>query len=137
VDFPKVKADLKRQIMARIDDGARQSSNPFAALGSALAGALADPAIDALVTSENVARLLSGEEFGRAGRSGVEFDDDSLTMGYDGLNRFVVTTNAENGFTLVLERDGALTWKLTQVLLPASFSLPSMAPAATATTGPR
>lgn len=128
VDFPKVKASLKQQIRARIDEGAAQSSNPLAAFGSALAGALAEPAVDALVTSENVARLLRGEELGRAGNGGAKFDNESFEMGYEGMNRFVVTTHAKNGFVFVLEREGALSWRLTEVRLPETWRIPTLTP---------
>lgn len=122
VDFPAVRASLKQQIKARIDQGAEQSQSPFAALGSALAGALADPAVDALVTPDNVAAMLRGEAFGPAQAPRVELDARGVEMGYIDAHTFEVTTAGDAAFRLLLERDGLLGWKLTDVKLPQAWS---------------
>jgi len=132
IDFPAIRESLKAQIKARIDQGAHGSANPFAALGSALAGALAEPAIDALVTPENLANLLSGEGFGGTQGPRIRLQGDDLDMGYEGLHTFVVSGDSGTGFRLVMEREGVLSWKLTDVQLPDSWTLP-----APSTTRPR
>ena len=131
VNFPAVRASLKQQIKARIDQGAQQSTNPFAALGSALAGALTDPAVDALVTPDNVAAMLRGEAFGPAQAPRVELSARGVEMGYVDAHTFEVTTAGSAAFRLLLERDGLLDWKLTDVKLPQAWTwqAPGSAPA--------
>ena len=128
VDFPAVKSSLKRQIRARIDEGTARSANPLAAFGSALASALADPAVETLATSENVAGLLRGENLGPGGGPRVHLDDASLELGYDGLDRFTANATTAAGFSFVLERDGPFAWKLTEVLLPSNWRMPNVMP---------
>lgn len=124
VDFPAVRASVKRQVVARIDQAAAANPNPLAALGSALAGALSEPAVDALVTPENVARMLRGENMGSVQAPKLQLDGSSVELGYRGIDRFeAVTAPAPNGFTLVLARDGWFDWKLVEVVLPQSWSL--------------
>jgi hypothetical protein len=47
-------------------------------------------------------------------------------MSYEGLHRFVVRTRVDAGFAFVLERDGALFWKLTEVRLPETWRFPTL-----------
>jgi len=123
VDFPAVRSSVKRQLQARFDQAAAANPNPLAAFGSALAGALSDPAVDALVTPDNVARMLRGENLGAVQGPTLRLDASSVTLQYSGFNRFhAITAPAPSGFTLVLAREGWLDWKLVEVLLPESWS---------------
>ena len=124
VDFPAVRASVKRQVVARIDQAASANPNPLAAFGSALAGALSEPAIDALLTPDNVARMLRGESIGTVQGPKLDLDPSRVQLGYIGVNRFQAITAPEpNGFTLVLTRTGWFDWKLVDVILPPSWSL--------------
>ncbi|HEY6729383.1 MAG TPA: DUF2939 domain-containing protein [Polyangiaceae bacterium] len=123
IDFPAVRSSVKRQIVARIEAGAAANPNPLAAFGSALAGALSDPAVDALLTPDNVARLLRGESLGAVQGPTLHLDTSNVDLEYIGFNRFqAVTAPAPAGFTLVLARQGWLDWKLVEVILPQSWS---------------
>ena len=126
VDFPALRVSLKGQVQARIDQQAAQNPNPLAAFGSALAGAFSAPAVDAMVTPENVARMLRGENV-----AGVQMrlETNSVELHYASRDRFEATTApAPNGFTLVLARDGWFDWKLVDVVLPANWVFPAQTP---------
>ena len=124
VDFPAVRASVKRQVAARIDEAAAANPNPLAALGSALAGALSEPARDALVTPENLARMLRGENIGSVQAPTIQLESSSVELRYVGLDRFeAITAPVPGGFTLVLARNGWFDWKLVEVVLPQSWNL--------------
>lgn len=129
VDFPAVRASLKQQIKARIEQRSQASANPLVALGTALAGSLTEPAVDALVTPETLAKLLRGEAFGSPEAPRLQLDSRSLPMAYNGWDEFVVGPESESGFRVVLRRDGLFAWTLTDVRLPDSWVLPSFSPA--------
>jgi hypothetical protein len=129
VDFPAVRASLKQQIKARIEQRSQTSTNPLVALGSALAGSLTDPAVDALVTPENLAKLLRGEAFGSPEAPRLRLDGSQVPMAYNGWDEFVVGSEHDSGFRIILRRDGLFDWTLTDVRLPDSWVLPSFSPA--------
>ena len=125
IDFPAVRESLKQQVQERLSKSASNSQNPLAAFGTALAGAVAAPAVDAIVTPDNVARLLRGEGFGPGPGPTLSLDSSRLDMHYETLDQFVVTSAPPpNGFELILGRDGWLDWQLVDVRLPASWQLP-------------
>jgi hypothetical protein len=128
VDFQALRESLKLQIQERLDRGAQQSQHPLAAFGSLLAGALAAPAVDSLVTPENVTKLLGGQDVGSSEGPKIKLDADDLRMGYQGLNAFEVSTAASSatGVRLILERRGALSWKLTDIRLAVYWQLPPL-----------
>lgn len=124
VDFPAVRASVKRQVVARIDQAVAANPNPLAAFGSALAGALSEPAVDALITPDNMARMLRGENIGAVQGPTLQLDTSKVELEYIGVNRFqAVTAPAPDGFTLILTREGWLDWKLVSVILPAGWSI--------------
>ena len=119
-----MRSSVKRQVVARIDQAAAANPNPLAAFGSALAGALSEPAVDALITPDNVARMLRGESIGSVQGPTLQLDTSRVELEYIGVNRFqAVTAPAPAGFTLVLVRDGWFDWKLVEVILPESWNL--------------
>lgn len=125
IDFPAVRESLKQQVQERLSKSSSNSRNPLAAFGTALAGAVAAPAVDAMVTPDNVARLLRGESFGPGAGPTLSLDSSRLDMHYETLDQFVVTSAPPPaGFELILERDGWLDWQLVDVHLPASWQLP-------------
>lgn len=99
VDYPSVRESLKANFNAKMASEVAKSQfgNPFEALGAALAAALINPMIDALVTPESLAMLMKGEktQLDKSGRESTDKSksDESNTetsMSYKGLNRFVV-----------------------------------------------
>lgn len=125
IDFPAVRESLKQQVQERLSKSTSNSQSPLAAFGTALAGAVAAPAVDTMVTPDNVARLLRGETFGPSAGPTLSLDSRQLEMHYENLDRFEVTSAPPpDGFELILERDGWLDWRLVDVRLPASWVLP-------------
>jgi hypothetical protein len=119
VDFPRVRSQLKQRITEEVTRGVGHSS--VAAFGSMVAGALADKAVDALITPEGLARAVAarrtilGEGSGTSDGSGTFRD---ARTEYVSWSRFVITLPAPiSDVKLVLERTG-LDWKLVAVDLP-------------------
>jgi hypothetical protein len=138
VDFPAFRESVKQGVrtavsreISRSDEG---SSNPFAAIGGMIAGALAGPMVDAFVTPEGIAALTNGirpdGDGGRGGRGGSGGErertidpDVKITREYEGVDRFVIhfvdEKSGRERVALVMHRDGLADWKLSGVRLPA------------------
>jgi len=119
VDFDAVRTDFKTQITAQVTEGVGHGS--VAALGSMIAGALADRAVDALVTPEGLQRAIAARRVllgpGSAPAApGGAFDGARLD--YESWTRFVITLPTDlTDVKLLLDRDG-VGWKLVAVRLP-------------------
>jgi hypothetical protein len=129
VDFPALRASLKDEVRAdaaKAVSGERESA--VARIGGlvagTLAGAVAEPVVNSLVTPGGVSLLVQGRRpgekrrtEGRSWREEVEIDRE-----YDGPNRFLVRyRDRESGaqrMALVLTRQG-LQWRLTGAELGA------------------
>lgn len=130
VDFPALRASLKRGVQARLagqDVNDKGEPTPASVMGAAVAGALLGPMVDALITPESLGRLLQGQRptaavMGGAGDSGGTSYALETRMGYESLNRFVFSVRKqgedEEPVDLVLWRDGLLRWKLAELRLP-------------------
>jgi phosphotransferase system glucose/maltose/N-acetylglucosamine-specific IIC component len=127
VNFPALKESLKASFNAKIAAEVTRESdgNPFAAFGAALAVAMVNPMIDALVTPESLAMMMKGdklrpEEMAQR-RPSAESEVDT-SMAYEGFDRFVVTVRKkgsdEEPIGLVFNRDGMFSWKLSALRLP-------------------
>ena len=126
VDFPKLRASVKRQVMRKIGaDGAptEPGSSPFASFGSRLAFAVIDPLVDAAVSPAGVAAMLEAGELrirpepdgppppaGAAAREKVDYD-----LSYRGWDQVVVERADGEGLRFVLDRHGLWSWKLAGV----------------------
>ena len=126
IEFPSVRQSLKDQLNAHLAQemasDTDMADNPFAAIGSALAGTLAEKMVDAYVTPAGITRLMSGENLkpdstGSGNGGGDPFADAS--MGYQSLDKFAVTVKDDDGgdIKFVLARRG-LGWKLTDIIVP-------------------
>ncbi len=89
-----------------------------------MANALLNPMIDAFVSPEGLAAIMSGKKPDIAkhdSQENINSEESSLSMGYETLNQFVVRVSNKDktaGETLlVFSRDG-LTWKLSAVIFP-------------------
>lgn len=131
VDYPSLRESLKANFNAKMasEVAKSQSDNPFEALGAALAAALINPMIDALVTPESLAILMKGEkpELDKSGgestnKAKSDEIDTETSISYKGLNRFVYKVkekgNTEEPVELYFRRDGFISWKLTSLRLP-------------------
>jgi hypothetical protein len=126
VDFPAVRDSLKTSVNGRVASmAAPLQGNPLAAFGAAMATAMADPMIDALVTPESLELMLKGNVPQQAtGMMAATSSDGQVetTMGYEGFNSFVLTVKGQglisNPIGFVMSRNGVFSWKLSAVRLP-------------------
>lgn len=125
VDFPALQASLKTNLDSHLATAGGAATgaganNALVNFGTALLGALAAPAIDALVTPETLSLLLHGKKPGDPS-VGVTTDVD-MSMGYSDANTFVVDVKPKGSpdqpIELVLKRAGLATWKLSSVRIP-------------------
>ena len=129
VNFPAVKESLKGAFNAKLAAEAAKNGekSPFGVLGAAMAAALINPMIDALVTPEGLAMMLKGDKPTPAAKQAQAQPEPSpadaeTTMGYEGFDRFVVTAkkkgSSEEPVGFVFNREGLFSWKLSAVRFP-------------------
>lgn len=130
VDFPalreSLKAELTSELAAHMRRDPRMAENKLGGLGMMLAPMLLSGAIDATVTPEVVAQMVTTAEApdptvrddpepGDADDAG----DIHQAWGYRDLNAFAVTLTdrdqPDQRLALILERRGLFTWKLAAV----------------------
>jgi len=134
VDYPRLRESLKGQMSAMIADKmseSKDSSNPFAALGSAFGLLMVDKLVDAMVRPELVMEGMQNGKFGPKaqqadGDSGAGAKDGGPRWDYDrkGLDKLVAYAKDDTGADdkkvgLVFERSGFANWKLTEIRMPA------------------
>ena len=131
VDFPSLreslKAELNAELMARMSRDPRLADSGLSGLGMMLAPLILSGAVDAVVTPEVVAHMVTTAEApdatGRpapepaAGPSGGK--DIHQAWGYRSLNAFAITLTdrdrPDEQLALILERRGLFDWKLAAV----------------------
>lgn len=128
IDFPALRQSVKDQLSARIAAEAVEGleDNPFAAFGAALAGSMVGVMVDAYVTPAGIAQMMKGGNPSSTDeQSGSTPNDEqapfaSASMGYQGINKFVVTVPNETGEEahFVLRRNGVIGWRLTDLIIP-------------------
>jgi hypothetical protein len=125
VDFPSLRESVKTNVRSAVENSVSRSHNPLAVLGGMLAGAVASPVVDAVVTPSGIAALTEGRRPGqrdRDGDEGVRVKDVTVKRGYEDLDHFIVRFQDRNDgkekLALVLRRDGLYHWKLTGIRLP-------------------
>ena len=126
VDYPALRADVKQQAQRAVSQVAA-TDDPLVALGAALAGALVDPAVEALVTPAGVAAMFAQAPVEQAP---VELNSPSrrahfglpkLDLGHApriermGLDQFRIVDPAGRG-TARFVRHG-LSWRLAGIKL--------------------
>jgi hypothetical protein len=135
VDFPALRVSLKEQVKASMMKSLQEemSTNPFAALGIALAGPMVDSMVDATVTPAGLRQLLAsgslpdankqitGEQVGEASVPSRDIFK-SVSMAYQSFNRFQVSIKPSEAdqkpVKLLLSRDGLVNWRLNGISLP-------------------
>lgn len=129
VDFERLRADLRPQVQERIARGilGHVGQSQTGTVVSEVTAMVAQPAIDAMVSPQGVATLLSGTALAREmtgkGRTGsaaqpVDPLEDANTR-FESVSLFTATVANAEGKPVVFEfhRDG-LTWKLAGLRLP-------------------
>ena len=123
IDYPSVRQGIKDDMNAEVARMVMEQGedDPFAAAGAAFAGSLVSGMVDAMITPAGLEKILERAERERS----EEANDIGYETSYDGLDRFLVTltTDAkgnpiEDPVTMVFDRDGLFSWKLTKVDLP-------------------
>ncbi|HEY5780335.1 MAG TPA: DUF2939 domain-containing protein [Lysobacter sp.] len=121
IDFPSVRQSAKDQFNAMAVKeiaSADGEASGLAAVGAALVGAMVEKFIDAAVTPAGLTKLIESGE--RKGVLGSRLTDASTS--YAGWDKFIVTTGSANEQgKFVLRRQGLISWKLTEVILPDSI----------------
>ena len=130
VDFPSLRQSLKdelnAELAAEMRRDPRMSESGLGGLGLILAPMLVSGAVDAVVTPEVVARMVTTAEapdptVRDAPEPGDAADEDDIhqAWGYRDLNAFAVTLTdrdrPEQRLALILERRGLFDWKLAAV----------------------
>ena len=131
VDFPSLreslKSELNAELMARMSRDPRVADSGLGGLGMMLAPMILSGAVDAVVTPQVVAQMVTTAEAPdptrgpepepAAGEAGG--DDIHQAWGYRGLNQFAVTLTTrdqpDDHLALILERRGLFDWKLAAV----------------------
>jgi len=138
VDFPALRASLKEEFAGQLSDSALHNINkddePFAAIGTALAGGVLDVMIDQFVTPQTIERIVQGKTVEGAPNqvAGIvdrfsqqekkNEDEARVSSGYESYGRFVVRIfppqSNESLATLVFLRSEFVIWRLSGIRLP-------------------
>ncbi len=130
VDFPALRASVKRQLADRVvrAAGADVQASTLGALGLTLATGATSLAVDATVNPVGLAALIEGRAVWRqVGNDFKPVDPDArpprpfdgARYRYESLSRFTATlpVDGDGEMVVVLTRQG-LRWRLTDVRLP-------------------
>jgi hypothetical protein len=123
VDFPALRASVKENVRTGIARTiSPERGGALAALGGAVAGALADPVVEMTVTPAGIASLTRGhtpDELYRPEGGRERGHRMRVSRGYEGLSTFAVRFHdPESGrehVALLLRRHGLAGWKLEAV----------------------
>ena len=135
VDFPKVRASLKAQLVDAMvrRAGADAQSSLLGSFALTVGTGMVNTAVDAMVNPAGLAALMEGRRVWRNTRDSFArpaTDADGMpvpeppplqdaTYRYESLSRFTATIRDDNGHPIVfvLRRDG-LRWRLADIRLP-------------------
>lgn len=130
VDFPALRESLKdelnNEIRARMRRHPDLADSGLGGLGAMLAPMILSGAIDAAVTPEVVAAMVTTAETPDPSRRSepepndrADGDDIHQSWGYRDMNRFAVTLtdrdHPDQRLALIMERRGLFSWKLAAV----------------------
>jgi hypothetical protein len=147
VDYPRLRENIKGQLSALMAEKmgkTAESDNPFAALGSMIGMAVANPLVDAMVQPETVMQAMRSGEFGllkspqtRApapapadGSPAPQSSKPKWTYERQSVNQLIVyaidpkkpEASSRERTGLVFERSGFADWKLTNIRLAGAGS---------------
>ncbi len=145
IDLPSVKESVKMYLSSEMGKKMREekSDNPFEALGYMLANAMIGPVVDAFVTPQNMAMMMSGmvpdkSSITEGAAAWSSPGDEALDrkLSYDGFDKFTVAVkrkgDAGDPVVLVFKRDGLFGWKMSAIKFPDAVSSPGAVPVAVA-----
>ena len=144
VDYPAVRESLKANFKAKMAGElvkGEANANPFAALGMRLAGALVDTMVEAMITPQGLANLMSAEQAApkiqaqknplqepnpqtppRESKAEPSARETVITLRYASWNRFEISASKsdkpDDKVTMVMLRQGIASWKLSAIDFP-------------------
>jgi hypothetical protein len=128
VDFPALRESVKGNVRSAVSNAVGRERNPIGVLGGILAGAVAGPVVDAVLTPQGIAALTEGERPGRRhrgdgdGDSRLRVKNVKVKRGYEGFDLFVVhfvsKDDGHERMALLLRREGIAHWRLSGVRIP-------------------
>ncbi|HEV7589326.1 MAG TPA: DUF2939 domain-containing protein [Longimicrobium sp.] len=126
VDFPSLRESVKGNVRSAVEHSVGRERNPLGMLGGILAGAVAGPVVDAVVTPQGIAALTEGERPGQRrgsdGDSRVRVKNVKVKRGYEGFDLFVVhfvsKDDGHERMALLMRREGIARWRLSGVRIP-------------------
>ena len=131
VDFPALRESVKGNVRSAVEHSVGRGRNPIGMLGGILAGAVAGPVVDAVVTPQGIAALTEGERPGQRHR-GSDGDDRlrvknvKVKRGYESFDLFVVhfvsKDDGKERMALLMRREGITHWRLSGIRIPGAAS---------------
>jgi Protein of unknown function (DUF2939) len=121
VDFEALRGDVKAKAKAKLDQEAKKEGGGLGGLGALLGSAMVGPMVDAVVSPQGIAAILTGEaKIGSGGPAGsAKEPSDAVEIEREGFSTFRVhKSGAAKSGTMVFTRSG-LSWKLSGMDLPA------------------
>lgn len=126
IDFKQLRDSIKANMNANIALNSMNdstSSDPFGLFGDNLASSMIDAMVDRYVTEEMLTMAMRNQNKSEDKDSSNIFTirkqlkESGISMGYSGLNRFVVNVGMEQGNTikLIMGREGMYSWKIVKV----------------------
>lgn len=137
IDYPSLQSDLKAQLgsmmLKSMLSDPEMAANPFSGFAIAMITPMVNSMVDTYVTPSGMKTILEASSTQQSGVSQDqtaqnlverkrEFDKalQSVSMGYDGLDKFHLTAAADDGkkTKLIFNRQSFAEWKLKSVILP-------------------
>ncbi|KUR74248.1 hypothetical protein AQZ50_18260 [Novosphingobium sp. Fuku2-ISO-50] len=138
-DMASIKGGLKSQVSAALAkkgaSSGSSSGNAMSGLATFFVSAVADKMIDAFVTPDGLAAIITGARPGGHADGKIK-NDGTLTQSssdFLDIDHFRVKVSKQGGGTtsLVFERRGIITWKLVRIALPTDLLEDKPSPATT------
>ena len=131
VDFPSLRESVKTGVRSSVEHAVGRRAGPIGMIGGLLAGAVATPLVDAMVTPQGIAALTRGEQPGHGsgdgdepGRTNLRVRDVKVKRGYESFDLFVVhfvdKSSGHERLALLMRRDGIAHWRLSGIRIPGT-----------------
>jgi flagellar FliL protein len=126
IDFKQLRESIKANMNANIALNSMNdstSSEPFGLFGDNLASSMIDAMVDRYVTEEMLTMSMRNENISEDKDSlniftiRKQLKETGISMGYSGLNRFIVNVDMGQGdaVKLIMGREGMFSWKIVKV----------------------
>jgi hypothetical protein len=123
VDFPALRESMKDELRSQLAQSmSKQTQSGFEVLGGMLAATMINQIVDNFITPQAIVNASQGRQVQKtpeqiSGLAQVATNqNDSVSMAYDGWNRFIVTVKSnakDESLKLVWYRSGLVSWHLS------------------------